>query len=271
MRYAVVSDVHGNLSALRATVARLRGAGVDAWLCAGDIVGYGPEPEACVETLADLGAMCVAGNHELALLDRLPEDRVGALARETLHWSRSVLSPDAVAFLDALPLTMRAGDLVMTHGSLNDPTEYVTSDRVAAQQLDRLAQVDPSAGVLVLGHTHRARAYVERGGARSPRGEVSFDEGGRVLLNPGSVGQSRQWEVRPRARSLIVDLGRRRAEFFAVDYDVDATLAELRRHGFPRACLHHPRNPVRAARHRVARLAPAALSKAGAKRQGGPS
>ena len=62
MRYGVVSDVHGNLLALRATVAMLRAAGVDGWLCAGDIVGYGPEPEGCVELLHKLAATCVAGN-----------------------------------------------------------------------------------------------------------------------------------------------------------------------------------------------------------------
>jgi predicted phosphodiesterase len=254
MRYGVLSDVHGNLAALDSTVRHLSSVGVDAWLCAGDLVGYGPQPNECVEAVAGLGARCVVGNHELALLGRLPEERVGALARSTLSWTRDVLREDVRTFLAGLPLTAETDGVVVAHGSLTDATEYVGSWPLAATQLRRLARDRPDARVLVLGHTHRARTYGEQRGRLAGRGAVPLDPPERYLVNPGSVGQSRQWERRPRARAMILDLDRWRAEFYALDYDVETTLAALRQHGFPRTCVHHPRNLVRSAVRRAARL-----------------
>ena len=255
MRYGVVSDIHGNLPALQATVRHLRDAGADSWLCAGDVVGYGPQPNECVEMLVGLGAVCVAGNHELALLHRLPEDCVGALAAATLRWSRTVLGRDALEFLAALPQVVEVDGLVLTHGSLADPTEYVSSRRTASLQLQRLAESWPAARVLVVGHTHRSRAHGEHRGALRARRELVLDQHQRFLLNPGSVGQSRQWERRPRTRSMLLDTGRGQATFFALDYDVDATLALLRSLGFPRTCVQHARHPVGAGVRRVRGLA----------------
>ena len=77
MRIGLLSDVHANLFALRSAISRLRAEGVDAWVCAGDLVGYGPHPNECVETIAELGATCVVGNHELMMLDELPDTRAG--------------------------------------------------------------------------------------------------------------------------------------------------------------------------------------------------
>jgi len=254
VRYGVVSDIHANLSALQATIRSLSNAGVDSWLCAGDLVGYGPQPNECVETMAELGAICVAGNHELTLLRRLPEERVGELARATLEWSRTVLRDDAYAFLGGLPLTIEVEDVVVAHGSLVDPTEYVQSQRAAVEQFAQLSSAHPAARVLVLGHTHRPRVQGEQCGPVPVRRELCLDDPQRFLLNPGSVGQSRQWERRPRARSMLLDTGQRRATFFTLDYDVAATIALLHERNFPRACVHHPRNPVRAVTRRASHL-----------------
>src|SRR5918998_2595611 len=94
MRIGLLSDVHANLFALRAAITRLRGEGVDAWVCAGDLVGYGPHPNECVETIAELDPTCVAGNHELMLLDALPAKRAGWLARPAIAWSPEGVPPD---------------------------------------------------------------------------------------------------------------------------------------------------------------------------------
>ena len=84
MRIGLLSDVHANLFALRAAIDRLRAEGVDTWMCAGDLVGYGPYPNECVETVAELDPTCVAGNHDLMLLEALPVTRAGWLARRTI-------------------------------------------------------------------------------------------------------------------------------------------------------------------------------------------
>lgn len=256
MRYGVLSDVHANAAALRTAVGRLRAAGVDGWLCAGDIVGYGPHPNECVDLLAGIGARCVAGNHELMVLGTLETQRAGRLARETTPWTRSVLRDDCRAFLAGLPTVLRLPGLVMAHGSLTDVETYVTRAPQAAQELEKLRRREAGAGVLVLGHTHRQWLFDPAGGTlAAPAGpEWPFPETGPFLVNPGSVGQSRQRERAPRARFLLLDMERRRLRFFAEPYDAAATLAALRRHGLPRSCVHVPPGRLRAVPRRVATL-----------------
>lgn len=240
MRVGVLSDVHGNLFALQATLDALRGAGVDGLVCAGDLVGYGPQPNECVETVAELGMPSVAGNHDLMAIGLLSDDRCVQLARDSQQWTRRVLRDDVRKYLADLPPKLALGALVVAHGSLDDPQEYVLSETRASEQLAQLAREHPDAAVLVLGHTHLRWIYVEgRGTVRVPRdGQVPLDPAGRYLLNPGSVGQSRQREWRPRARCMIVDLRRWTVECHSVDYDVGACRQALRAHGLPRASIH---------------------------------
>ena len=242
MRYGVVSDVHANLHALRAAVNRLTAIGVDAWLCAGDIVGYGPHPNECVEVLGELSASCVAGNHELMVLGRLDPQRAGRLARETTPWTRSVLRPDSLAYLAGLPTTLRVPGLVLAHGTPGDATTYVREPYQARQELDTMRRTDPSARLLVLGHTHRPWLFGAGAGTVSapPGHPLPLPVADRFLLNPGSVGQSRQAERVPRVRFALLDLHSRQARFFAEPYDVAGAADALRRHGLPRSCLHVP-------------------------------
>jgi predicted phosphodiesterase len=254
MRYGVLADIHGNYFALRAAIEALRREGVDGWICAGDVVGYGPQPNECVQAIAELEVCCVAGNHELVLLGRLPEQRCSRLARETIRWTRGVLREDCRSYLAALPTVASAPGLVVAHGSLDDPQEYVLRDSQAAQQLDKLALQHPQASLLILGHTHRGWIYSHTQGTICPPGGVTQLAASRFLLNPGSVGQSRQRERAPRARFMLLDLDQRRACLRSAAYDVSGCRDMLRRHGLPRDCIHLRPSPLRAARRRVRRL-----------------
>jgi predicted phosphodiesterase len=254
MRYGVLSDIHGNYFALQAAIEALRREGVDGWICAGDLVGYGPQPNECVQAVAELSACCVAGNHELVLLGRLGEQRCSRLARETIRWTRGVLGEDCRSYLAALPTVVSAPGLVVAHGSLDDPQEYVLRDAQAARQLDKLALHHPQASLLILGHTHRGWIYSHmQGTVCPPRGAAGLAPG-RFLLNPGSVGQSRQRERAPLARFMVLDLERRRACLQSVAYDVAACQDVLRSHGLPRDCIHLPPSRLRKARQRVRHL-----------------
>jgi predicted phosphodiesterase len=252
MRFGILADIHGNLFALRAAIERLEREGVDAWLCAGDLIGYGPQPNECVEAVAELGALCVAGNHELILLGRLPEQGSGRLARQTIAWTRQVLRDDCRAFLASLPTVATAPDLVVAHGSLDSPQEYVLRDAQAAQQLHRLELEHPTASLLVVGHTHRPWIYHQRDGAVpasvATAGRLPL---GRVLVNPGSVGQSRQAERVPLARCMLVDVERRQARLLATSYDVAACRRILRRHQLPGDVIHLRPGRLARARRRV--------------------
>ena len=240
MRLGLVADVHANLPALDAVLAALEREGVDAWVCPGDLVGYGPFPNECVRRVAQLGATCVAGNHDLIALGRLDDARCIPLARATLRWTARELDGEARAYLEALPLDARAAAGVeVAHGSPGDPEEYVRTPERAVAVLGE--------GILVLGHTHEAWAVGEHAGERlraPATGTVSLGDD-RWVLNPGSVGQSRDRD--PRARAAVLDLERREATFVAVAYDTGATRAALRARGLPPDACHMRPRPLRRA------------------------
>jgi predicted phosphodiesterase len=247
MRYGVLADVHGNLDALRVVLRAIEREGVDGYLVAGDLVGYGPYPNESVAAVAELSATCVAGNHDLIALGVLSDGRCIELAQRSLRWTREVLGADERAFLAALPrVATAAGGVHVAHGSLDDPEEYTTTGRQALAQLARVEERDPG-GVLVLGHTHRTLAYGRSSGRLRARRATALPPGEAVLLNPGAVGQSR--ELRARARFAVLDLDTRQARFFAVPYDIGACRAALRRVGLsPRSCHLRPSLPIAALR-----------------------
>jgi predicted phosphodiesterase len=249
MRIGLISDVHGNLPALEAALAALRREGFDRMLCAGDLVGYGPFPNECVSLVAEAGAVCVAGNHDLMAIDALDDAHAGALARETLRWTRTALAPEARTYLESLPPTAAAGELVMAHGSLRDPTAYVESGRAAAE-LAGLGEDHPAASLLVLGHTHTALTYGERRGRllEGRVGTARIEAGERLLVNPGTVGQPREW--RPLVRFALIDLDERAVHHHALSYDDASVRRALKERGLPPdAC--HRRPPLRRAIRRA--------------------
>jgi predicted phosphodiesterase len=257
-RIGVISDVHANLHALDAALAFLGTQELDGYLCAGDLVGYGPFPNECVRRVLALDGLCVAGNHDLIALGRLGDERCAPLARASLRWTRAALDDDTRALLGGLPLGVEQDGVAVRHGSIADPAEYVlTADRARAC-LDELAAVAPGADVLVLGHTHRSMAVGRRRGLllHEAVGEVALEPGEPAAVNPGAVGQSRSSD--PRARVMVLDLTERVASFHALDYDVQACRRALRDRGLPEGSCHVPRSrweeAVVAVRRRVGRV-----------------
>ena len=260
MRVGILADVHANLPALARVLDLLEGDEVDAYVCAGDLVGYGPQPNECVHTIEALRATCVAGNHDLIATGRLPSERIGALAWKSLRWTERVLRPGIAGFIRGLPRTAQSGRLLVAHGSLDDPTAYVRPEH-APGQLGRLQELAPDTEVLVLGHTHQPLAYGERRGVLLDRrsGTVSFSESERLLVNPGSVGQSR--ERRPVARYAVLDLTERRVEFRDTLYDRRACRRALREQGLPAHSYHRSPSGPRARLGRLRRRAGSLLSR----------
>jgi predicted phosphodiesterase len=250
VRYAVLADIHANLRALDAVLEAVRSEGVDRYLVAGDLVGYGPFPNECVERVAGLDAACVAGNHDLIVLGQLSDDRCIPLAKTSLAWTRDVLRDDARSYLEGLPRSVDIGPVVIAHGSLDDPQEYTRTPEQAIAQLEQLEREHPEARTLIVGHTHRPWACDETGREPERRGAVELLNE-RLLLNPGAVGQSR--ELRVRAHYLLLDLDRRVAEFRDVGYDTRACREALHARGLsPRS--YHLRPTVGGAFRRLRRM-----------------
>ncbi len=254
-RYGVLADVHGNLQALQSAIRDLRAAGVDEWLCAGDLIGYGPQPNECVEVVAELGAHCVVGNHELMLLGELSDERTGSLCRETTPWTHSAVRDDTRTFLSGLPRTLTVGDVVMTHAALDSPDRYVRGATRASDQLALLQRDHPAARLLVTGHTHEQWVFRQDVGRVEPSdgGVVELPVPDRFLLNPGAAGQSRHAEVVPRARSMLLDTGRNEVRMLASSYDVAEARRMLRRNRLPYECIHQRRALIPGARRRATR------------------
>lgn len=250
-RIAVISDVHANLHALRAVLAGLQGLGISRFLCAGDIVGYGPHPNECVELLQELPVVAVAGNHDLVALGRADPARCNQLARRTLEWTIGQLTEASREYLDGLPVVFSDGGIAMTHGSLADRFQKINSAELAAGQIAGLSSQHPRARLLLLGHTHVPMAYGSISGMLDARqSRVQLDPAQRYVLNPGSVGQSR--DLSPDASCLVLDVETGEAMFNRVAYDIEACREDLRRSGLPMEACH--RRPVHSSlSRRVAR------------------
>ena len=254
MRFGVISDVHGNLHALRAVVSDLRQQGVDGWLSLGDMIGYGPHPNECVEIIADLDAVGIAGNHELIALGEIEGAGSSRGAWRSHAWTAAALNADVVAALAQLPRRMQVdGGIVLSHGSLDDPEEYVYTVTAAERQLARLADEYPAAKLLLLGNTHHRLLCAQRLGClptTSPS-PVRLDVSQRYLANPGSVGQSREWGWPPPAHAMLLDVGQLSVQFREVPYDINAARRELARHGLRYEAIQAPPRLRWAAKRRV--------------------
>ncbi len=240
MRYALISDIHANLEALRAVLTILHRLRFDAVLFLGDAVGYGPDPGPCVDLLRKLAETYpfwgVRGNHDAAVLDDEELDAFNPVAREALLWTRTRLSPDQQAFLATLPLMqeLETGEL-MVHATPLDPDgwEYITQTFEAREVLDYVAN-----WITLYGHTHiqvafEARDHQLNSHRSDPENiqEIALEESARYLINPGSVGQPR--DGIPEAAWGLLDTRERRLWLGRVSYPVEQTARKILDAGLP--------------------------------------
>jgi predicted phosphodiesterase len=231
VKLGIVSDIHANLEALEAVVDALQDKGATRFVCCGDIVGYGPDPNRCVEIVRELGCVSVAGNHDYGVAGQAPLAGFNAAACRAALWTRPLLTEPNRLFLASLPLTAGEGQLLIVHSSPSAPEtwEYVLTVREAAHEIDHCA-----AGICVVGHSHQPFA-VERlpgGQARLVRQRpFLLRSDARYFINAGSVGQPRDGD--PRACGLLYDDDTRTMVCLRVPYDIPAVQAKIRAAGLP--------------------------------------
>jgi len=228
VKLALISDLHGNLEALDAVVRDIDRASPGAQLvCAGDVVGYGPDPEACIGRLQERAALCVMGNHEEMVLGRRDFSRCVHAGIVAAVWTRTQLSPAARSFIEQLPYSIEAAPgVVVCHGDLESADTYVSTRERAEEAMAQLRARHPSAEVLVCGHTHHAALFAREAGFQPVGDGVEYTLSFPCLINPGSVGQAREGE--PLASYAVLDTARRRVLFRHVAYDYETTLHKLR-------------------------------------------
>jgi predicted phosphodiesterase len=243
-KLAIISDIHGNLHALQAVMARLPEFDVDQIVCLGDIVGYGPFPHTCVDLMVRHCDVIVQGNHDEAVVDPLVAEQFNGAAREAIHWTRDVLGPLHLNALNRLPkvATIGAPAVVMcVHDNpMPGPSDYVHDKQVAAQAFRGV-----ETPICLIGHTHvpmvyeapslnhqeqltalEIIAYLPSDGY-----DIPLEPDRRYICNPGSVGQPRDCD--PRASFAILDLVKRTFTVHRQSYDVAAAQIATQRAGLP--------------------------------------
>lgn len=214
MRLAIIADVHSNIHALEAVVRELDKVDYDMLLCAGDVVGYGANPNECCSKVRDLADLVVFGNHELAALTG-DVIWMNPHAAKAAIWTTGMLTRESKEFLSQLELEARA-DLegrtcAMYHGSVGSAVRYVYEDDVNDSMLK-----EADCSVLVLGHTHVPYA-------------VRFPQG--IAVNPGSVGQPRDGD--PRASFAVLDTKNMQCKIQRTEYDTEAAWEAIVGSGLP--------------------------------------
>jgi predicted phosphodiesterase len=227
MKIAVVSDIHGNRHAFEAVLDAIEASDCEEMWCLGDLVGYGAEPDACVELARRHAAICLAGNHDLGVTGALPLEQFSRGAALAARWTQETIEPETMSFLRSLePVTLDEA-VGLYHASPRDPVwEYVLSPLQAELCLDVQQH-----RICLVGHSHVALSFSRMEGAAAT-GETRSDGDlldlglGEWLLNPGSVGQPRDGD--PRAAWLELDTGTWSAMYRRVEYDIAGAAAAIR-------------------------------------------
>lgn len=230
MRVAVLSDIHSNAPALEAVLDAI-GRFDQLWVL-GDIVGYGPYPDAVVERLRAEGAIAVQGNHDAAVSGRIPVHTFNEMARAAVEWTASRIEPATRDWLAGLPERRQELDFTLVHGSPRDPLwEYLFSVSVARESFDAFASRH-----CLVGHTHHQLTFRHAGGEveglMAGDGARLYLDERRTILNPGSVGQPRDGD--PRAGAMIIDTEAGEVEWLRVEYPVEETRRAIGDTSLPR-------------------------------------
>ena len=232
MRALIVSDIHSNLEALEAVIKHAeRNGGFDSIWCLGDMVGYGPDPSACLRLLRRHEIAAVAGNHDYAAAGVIDAADFNGAAFTAIRWTAEQLDDEDSRYLAGLPQVSLQPPFTLVHGSLRAPiVEYLTHPSQAVATLELL-----TTDYCLVGHSHYPFICRENGGMPLflplPESQAVTLDGERCIINPGSVGQPRDRDVR--ASYAVFDDGAHTVEHHRVDYDRAATQAKMREAGLP--------------------------------------
>ena len=227
MQVAICTDIHGNRHAFEAVIAAAETAEADELWCLGDLVGYGAEPDACVALAAEHAAICLAGNHDLAVVEVLSLEDFSRGAALAARWTQEVISEETRDFLLGLQPAGEGEGFGLFHASPRDPIwEYVLSGLTAELCFDAT-----DFRVSFIGHSHVALSFnrpvgeTTTGSTRREGDELELTEG-EWLINPGGAGQPRDGD--PRAAWLLLDTDRQVARWCRAEYDIPAAQAAIR-------------------------------------------
>ncbi|MBI5493391.1 MAG: metallophosphoesterase family protein [Deltaproteobacteria bacterium] len=226
MRYGIFSDVHGNLEAMTAVRKGYEEEQIDRFVCLGDMVGYGANPNEICNIVRDMADVVLLGNHDAAVSGRMDYSYYYDAARHALDWCARRMTPENLAFLKGLPYTHREGDLEFCHGSPAVPQEFeYIFTREKAREL--LPSWDRMAWVTFIGHSHLTRCF-----ALTPNevydvvaSEFELQQDYKYIITVGSVGQPRDYDNR--SCCTILDTDTWQFRYKRVEYDIESAKQKI--------------------------------------------
>lgn len=235
MLIAVLSDIHGNLEALEAVISDLEVQNPDEVVCLGDLVGYGPDPEAVVRRVIDHGFSAVLGNHETALFSKRDRDWMNFQAKENNEQTELLLSKKSLEYCKEMPRYLTIGKECFVHGC--PPDSVLKYLHMMTESEIQKGLGHSSQDRIFVGHTHKL-ALVWLDGQKVVReklgeGRKILDKGKKYIINAGSVGQPR--DGNNKAKYLLWDTQSLTLEVRALTYEVSVTEQKILQRGFPEA------------------------------------
>ncbi len=232
MRYAILGDIHSNLTAFQAVLQDLdsRG-GFDRIWCLGDVVGYGPEPHRCIELLQQYDYVCIAGNHDWAAVGSIDISDFNPDAAQACRWTEQSMSLEDKEYLKGLPAIISIDEFTLAHGSPREPIwEYLLS---VGQAVDNFQHFNTN--FCLIGHSHIPLVFEQQSDTVTlqnfPDGAVLTLGKNRLIINPGSVGQPRDHD--PRASYALYDSKTGAVYHYRVEYDISVTQVKMQQVGLP--------------------------------------
>lgn len=228
MRYAVISDIHANLEALQATLRDISGQDVQEVICLGDMVGYYPNPNECVDLCRKHRIRCLRGNHDDAAAGICGTEDFNPVAQNALEWTIRELQEAKREWLRRLPEQLQEDHFLAVHGSPWHPYAYILNTCDAQKAFSHLSTHYEGISICFFGHTHQRAAFSFRNDEVmyiECQDGFTLQEGGCYLINPGSVGQAR--DGRPGASYLIFDTDSKQVEYRRVPYQLELTMQKV--------------------------------------------
>ena len=229
VRYAFLSDIHSNQEALEAVLEDVAGRKVDELLCLGDLVGYGANPNECVQRIRDLVSHVVVGNHDSAVVGLTDASSFNSRARRAVSWTADVIEPDHAEYLSRRPYVDRVDDLLLVHATPSEPAawNYLLSAPAAQSEFQAFTE-----SICFIGHSHQPVFFsLDEGPGLRTGDRLLCEPGKRYIVNVGSIGQPRDGD--PRSCYAIYDADRRTVQIHRVAYDIKSAQRKILRAGLP--------------------------------------
>ena len=233
MRYAIISDIHANLEAFQAVLAKIADLMVDKTLCLGDITGYNASPNECIEIIRNENIVCIMGNHDSRTSGLESPGNVNALAKRAILWTREQLTPASKEFLASLPRELKVETFYLFHGSIHCTDSYIFTKHDLQENFHLLETLEGSPHIGFFGHTHMKVLFSFRDDVLAvdlPEAHA-LTETKNYLINPGSVGQPRDGDSR--SSFLVYDTRDKKVAFYRVDYNINEAQRKIISAGLP--------------------------------------